>query len=202
MTDDTTDLVSGILILVVALPTLYFAAQLIIKIGNLWTARILAPLAPILGKNAKLANGSVSGSFNGCQLRAFYAKDKNDGWDMENSTGFNAFYIEAADVPGQLDWKIQFHVSGLLGQGPKELHIHVADKRLGERLAQAGVIDAVAKVSTPTEDYVTVAFDARRNILTYTDDVSPKSVPSRQRFEVQLELLTRLVEINEKVNRI
>jgi hypothetical protein len=180
---------------------LYFVARFISRIGDAWSGRVLAPLAPFLGGGAKLSGGSLQGSYQGIELRAFYAKDKNAVWDSDNSTGFDAFYIEAMGLPGQSNWSIKFHVSGLLGQGPKKLVIHTADQGLGERLAQTGVIDAVSAVSTPSEDYVTVAYDARRKALTYTDDVSPKSVPTGEQFRAQLDLVIRLVEINAVVNR-
>lgn len=200
MSDDTSDLVLGVIIVVVALPVLYFVAQFIRKIMEAWAGRVLAPLASVLGNEAKLSAGSLRGSYQGIELRAFYAKDKNDRWDSVNSTGFNAFYIEAMGLPGQHDWSIKFHVSGLMGQGPKKLFIQTADKGLGERLAQSGVIEAVSRVSAPSEDYVTVAYDARRKALIYTDDVSPKSVPVGEKFVAQLALFTRLVEINARVN--
>jgi hypothetical protein len=62
------------------------------------------------------------------------------------------------------------------------------------------VLEAVAKISTPSEDYVTVAFDERRKVLTFVDDVSPKKVPTLKQFAAQLELVAHLVEINEKFN--
>jgi Tol biopolymer transport system component len=200
MNSETLDIVWGVLIVAVALPVLYFAARLATKIGQAWSARILAPLAPVLGSVSKLSAGALRGIYKGCDLRAFYAKNKNDGWDDTNSVGFNAFYIEAMDLPGRHNWSIKFHVSGLLGQGPKELFIHAADSALSERLAQTGVIAAVAKVSTPSEDYVTVAYDAGRKVLTYSDDVSPRSVPTPQQFLAQLDLVARLAVINTEVN--
>jgi hypothetical protein len=200
MTDETSDLVYGVLIVAVALPVLYFLAQLMIKIGNIWSAHVLAPLAPAFASETSLNGGIIMGRYRGCHLRAGYEKDKNDSWYSDNSVGFNAFYVEAIDLTGQSSWSIKFHVSGILGQGPKKLLIHTADTSLGERLSQSGVLEAVANISTPSEDYVTVAFDERRKVLTYVDDVSPKRIPSLKQFAAQLELVAHLVEVNEKVN--
>ena len=203
MNSDTADVALGVLIVAVALPVLYFMAGFARKIGEVWAARILAPLAPLLGSEAKLSAGSLRGIYQGCNLRAFYGKDKNGGWDDTlNSVGFNAFYIEVMDLPGQYNWAVKFRVSGLLGQGPKLLVIQAADNDLGERLAHTDVIALVSNVSTPSEDYVTVAFDARRKVLTYSDDVSPRSIPSAKQFRAQLDLVVRLVEINTEVNRV
>ena len=203
MNSDTADVALGVLIVAVALPVLYFMAGFGRKIGEAWAARILAPLAPLLGSEAKLSAGSLRGIYQGCDLRAFYGKDKNDGWDdTSNSVGFNAFYIKVMDIPGQYNWVVTFCFSGFLGRGPKLLVIRAADNDLGERLAHTDVIALVSNVSTPSEDYVTVAFDARRKVLTYTDDVSPRSVPSAKQFRAQLDLVVRLVEINTEVNRV
>ncbi|MEN9402305.1 MAG: hypothetical protein RL091_1008 [Verrucomicrobiota bacterium] len=201
MSGETSDILLGALILVVALPALYFVAQLIRKLQEAWSGRVLAPLAPLLGPGARRRDGSLRGNYQGVALRAFHGKEKNDRWDADNSTGFDAFSIEALDLPGQCNWSLRFHVSGLLGQGPKQLVIHTADPGLRERLAQSGVVEAVSRVSAPTEDYLTVAFDARRQVLTYTDDVSPRSVPSADKFRAQLALVVRLVETNALVNR-
>ena len=200
MTNETSDLVYGVLIVAVTLPTLYFLAQVMIKIREAWAARVLAPLAPAFGSETTLSAGTLMGHYKGIQLRAGYAKDKNDDWDSDNSVGFNAFYIEARNLAGQHNWSIKFHVSGPLGQGPRKLVIHSADTSLSERLLLSGAIEAVSKVSRPSEDYVAVAYDARRKVLVYMDDVSPQKVPSLKQFTVQLELVTRLVEINEQVN--
>jgi len=90
----------------------------------------------------------------------------------------------------------------LLGQGPKQLYIEAQDKALGERLDRSGVLAAVSTVSAPTQTYVTVEYQARRQTLTYTDDVSPRRIPSHKQFAAQLELVARLAEVNEQVNHI
>jgi hypothetical protein len=118
----------------------------------------------------------------------------------ESATDINAFSIEVVDQAGRQDWRVKFHVLGIFGQGPKQLFIEASDRALGERLERSGVLDAVSAVSSPTRDYVTVAYDARRRSLTYTDDVSPRRISSRERFAAQLALVARLAEINAQVN--
>lgn len=108
MNSETWDIVLGALIVLVALPVLYVIARLAARAGEVWTGRVLAPLAPVLGSAATMSAGSLNGVYKGCAVRAFYAKDKNDGWDDTlNSVGFNAFYIEATDLPGQHDWGVK-----------------------------------------------------------------------------------------------
>lgn len=95
---------------------------------------------------------------------------------------------------------MKFYLTGLVGQGPKQLTIEVQDKALGERLELSDVLAGVAAVSAPTQDYVTVAYEARRKTLTYTDDMTPRRIPSHARFAAQLELVARLAEVNDQVN--
>ena len=118
----------------------------------------------------------------------------------DSATSINAFYIEVLNLSGQQDWRIKFHLAGFFGQKPKQLYLEVQDRALGERLDQAGVLAEVAAVSAPTEDYVTVTYESQRKTLTYTDDVSPRQIPSHQQFAAQLALIARLAEVNERVN--
>ena len=62
------------------------------------------------------------------------------------------------------------------------------------------LITEVGAVSSPTLSYVTVEYDARTRMLTYTDDVSPLRVPNQARFAVYLALAARLAALNARVN--
>ena len=88
----------------------------------------------------------------------------------------------------------------MFGQGAKCLHIEAHDKALAERLKRAGVVAEVEAMSAPTTYYVTVAYESRRRTLTYTDDVSPQRISSRDQFTKKLALAVRLSQINERVN--
>ena len=112
----------------------------------------------------------------------------------------NAFNIAIPELPGGADWRLQFHVTGLLGQGARELGFGMTDEPLRRRLEEAGVIADVGAVSSPTLSYVTVQYETRTRTLTYTDDVSPSRVPSRARFSVHLALVARLAALNTRVN--
>jgi hypothetical protein len=58
----------------------------------------------------------------------------------------------------------------------------------------------VGAVSSPALSYVTVQYETRTRTLTYTDDVSPLRVPSRERFAVYLALVARLAAANSRGN--
>ena len=200
MSPDTANMVLGALILVVLIPALYFIARGIGTIGDAWSAQMLAPLAPAIdGGTFSRTPPGIRGSYEGRDVRVSFTPGQSVG-SGDSATTINAFYIEAINLPGQQDWRIKFYVSGSFGQGAKQLQIEVKDTALGERLERSGVLDAVSAVSAPTQDYVTVEYEARRQTLTFTDDVSPRRVPSHQQFATQLALVARLAQVNEQVN--
>jgi hypothetical protein len=199
MSQDTSTFILGAVILVVLIPVIYVVARVVTTIGDVGSARLLAPLAPAIGGTISQGRPCINGSYQERAVRVSFTPGQSVG-SGDSATAINAFYIEVLDLPGRQDWRIKFYLTGLVGQGPKQLTIEVQDKALGERLEQAGVLAGVAAVSTPTQDYVTVAYEARRKTLTYTDDMTPRQIPSRAQFAAQLELVTRLAEVNDRVN--
>jgi hypothetical protein len=199
VSQETSSLVLGVLIFVALIPVLYFGARVAGTIGDAWSARILAPLAPAIGGTVHRNGPYIRGRHQGHDVRVSFTPGQSVG-SGDSASAINAFHIEVMDQAGRQDWSISFHLSGFLGQGPKELFIEVKDAALGKRLEHAGVLDAVSAVSAPTQGYVTVAYEARRQVLTYTDDVSPRRIPSSDLFAAQLELVTRLAEVNAQLN--
>ncbi|HEU0079380.1 MAG TPA: hypothetical protein VFQ76_17120 [Longimicrobiaceae bacterium] len=55
-------------------------------------------------------------------------------------------------------------------------------------------------MSAPTHAYVTVEYDARRAVLTYTNDASPRWTPPSAQFAGQLALAAGLADVNARVN--
>lgn len=199
MTSDTATMVLGALVLVVATPALYFVARLASRLGDSWSAHLLAPLAPAIGGTVCRRDPCIRGSFQGHALHVFFSPRESVG-SGDSATSINAFCIEALDVAGEQDWRVRFHLSGLFGQGPKQLFVEVQDTALGQRLERSGLLAEIAAVSAPTQDYVTVAYAARRQLLIYTVDVSPRRTPSPKDFAAQLALVARLVQVNAQVN--
>jgi hypothetical protein len=67
-------------------------------------------------------------------------------------------------------------------------------------LTRSGALDLVAEVNVASYSYVVAAYDARTKILTYTDDVSPRRVPTPDHFARELDLVARLAAINAASN--
>ncbi len=199
MSQESANLALGALILIVLIPVLYVVGRVIGTIGDAWSARILAPLAPAIDGTVYQSDPCMRGRYQGRDVRVSFTPSQSVG-SGDSATSINAFYIEVIDLPGRQDWRIKFYVSGFFGQSPKQLYIEVQDKALGERLDRSGVLAAVSSVSAPTQPYVTVQYAARRQTLTYTDDVSPRRIPSHKQFAAQLALVARLAEVNQQVN--
>ncbi len=199
MSQEISNFILGAVILVALIPMIYVAARVISKIGDAWSARLLAPLAPAIGGSVSANHPCITGTYAGRAVRLSFTPRQSVG-SGESATSINAFHIEVLNLSGHQDWRIKFHVAGLFGQKPKELYIEVQDRALGERLDQAGILAQVAAVSAGTQDYVTVAYETRHQTLTYTDDVAPRKIPSHQQFAAQLALIARLAEVNELVN--
>jgi hypothetical protein len=189
----------GALILVVLLPCIYFAARAAVVIGDGWSAYRLAPLAPLIDGIIDRKPPCVRGTYCGNNVRVSFTPEQTVG-SGESATWINAFYIQVTDLPGKHNWRIPFGITGLLGQGPKSLYIETLDEGFRERLDRSGVLLAVGAVSAPTTNYVTVDYDCRLRTLTYTDDVSPKWIPSQAAYAKHLTLVARLVEINKQLN--
>ena len=193
----------GVLIVVVLLPVLYGIGRAGTALGNVRSAYLLAPLAPMIGGHVERSRRRLVGTYEGWPVQVFFEPQRSVGLLGDESSvtsRMNAFSIAIPDLPGSADWRLQFRVTGLLGQGGRELAFGMADEPLRRRLEEAGVIADVSAVSSPTLSYVTVQYETRTRTLTYTDDVSPLRVPSHERFAVLLALAARLAALNSRVN--
>jgi hypothetical protein len=192
------DAVLGALILVPLVVVIWVVAWTVSKVGDAWSASVLARLAPTIDGTVSRAGPHVSGSYGGLPVRISFTKGQAVGTG-ESASQMNAFYIEALDLAGDTNWKIAFRAVSWTGQD-KELFIESPDAALAERLRVSGALELIGRVNMPSNNYVTVAYDARAQTLTYTDDVSPKLVPSVDHFVRELELVGQLTTINAATN--
>jgi len=193
----------GVLIVLVMLPVLYGIGRAGSALGNVRSAYLLAPLAPMIGGHVERSRRRLVGTYEGWPVQVFFEPQRSVGSSGNASSAtsrMNAFSIAIPDLPGAADWRLQFHVTGTFGQGGRELGFGMVDESLRQRLEEADVIADVGAVSSPTLSYVTVQYEARTQTLTYTDDVSPSRVPNLARFAVHLALAARLAALNARVN--
>jgi hypothetical protein len=193
----------GVLIVLVMLPVLYGIGRAGTALGNVRSAYLLAPLAPMIGGHVERSSRRLVGTYEGWPVQVFFEPQRSVGPSSGRSSTtsrINAFCVAIPDLPGKEDWQLQFHVTGTFGQGGRELGFGMADGPLRLRLEQAGVLADVGAVSSPTLSYRTVQYETRTRTLTYTDDVSPLRIPSSARFAVYLALAVRLAALNARVN--
>lgn len=205
MTAPSSDsILPGVLVVIILLPILYGIGRAATAIGNVRSAYLLAPLAPMIGGRVERSRSLLIGTYEGLPVQVSFDPKRSVGPLASASSSatshMNAFYIAIPEQPGEADWRLQFHVTGTFGQGGRELGFGMTDGPLRDRLEQSGVIADVGAVSSPTLSYVTVEYDKRTRTLTYTDDVSPLQVPRSERFAVQLALAARLAALNASVN--
>jgi hypothetical protein len=183
------------------LPVLYGIGRAGTALGDVWSAYLLAPLAPMLSGHVERSRRRLVGTYEGLPVTVSFNPRQTVGV-FDKTSRMNAFSIAVSELPGAADWRLQFHVTGVLGQGGRELALATDDEPLRRRLEEAGVIAEVGAVSGRSLSYVTVQYDTSTRTLTYTDDVAPARVPSRARFAVHLALVMRLVTLNTRVNAI
>lgn len=189
--------VLGAIILVVLLPCIYFAARIATAIGDAWGAYRLAPLAPLIDGIVDRNGPYIVGKFGGYKLRVTFCPKEPGG---SGDDTINAFRIHVLDVPGQHHWCVPFEATGRFGFGFKAPHIEAQHDALRERLKRSGALQLVESVSKPSAAYVTVVYDPRQRTLTYVNDVSPHTIPSREDFAKQLALVAKLIALNAKLN--
>jgi len=191
----------GVLVVLVMLPVLYGIGRAGTALGDVWSAHLLAPLAKMINGHVERSRRRLVGSYEGLPVQVSFNPRQTVGV-FDKTSRMNAFSIAVPDVPGGANWRLQFHTTGMLGQGGRQLTLTSDDDLVRRRLEEAGVIADVGAVSGPTLSYVTVQYDTSMRTLTYTDDVSPARVPSPARFAVHLALVARLVALNMRVNSI
>src|SRR5687768_3079483 len=114
MSQETSNLALGALILVVLIPVLYMVGRLIGTIGDAWSARILAPLAPAIAGTVYRSRPCIKGHYQGRAVRVSFTPGQSVGAG-DSATTINAFYIEVIAVPGRQDWRLKFSGAGFLG---------------------------------------------------------------------------------------
>ena len=199
MSQDTANMVLGTVILIVAVPALYFAARGFAKLADRWSAAQLAPLAAALGGQTSVDPPRIVVVRAGRTLHLTYAANTSVGTG-DSATRMNEFIVDVTGVAGGQSWRALFRVTGLLGQGTKKLQLELQDQALGGRLVDAGLLAEVEAVCSPTTVYAAAAFDARQRRLSVVDDVSPKKLPDATACEHLITLALRVAEINERVN--
>ncbi|MCB0165964.1 MAG: hypothetical protein KDI79_17150 [Anaerolineae bacterium] len=198
MSQDTWDMIVGAAILIPFLILVFAAGLVLNKFKNGRFVKAWAPLAPIINGTVTNDGGGaatswLTGTYRRRKVRASMAPGRNR-YSGESGHTYNYFDIEIQDVSGRQDWSVVYKTS-LPGFGQTGWGVETKDKSLEESLRGAGVVDMVARLGGPTVEY-----KVKQGTLLYSEDVTPRWVPTPERFQEELELLLRLAEVNEAIN--
>lgn len=198
MSQETWDMIIGAAILIPFLILVFAAGLVLTKFKNGRFVKAWAPLVPIINGTVTNDGGGaatswLTGSYRRRKVRASMVPGRNRHYEASGHK-FNYFDIEIQDVPGGQDWSIVYKTA-LLGFGQTGWGVETKDKSLEESLRGAGVVDLVARLGSPTVEY-----KKKPGTLLYSEDVTPRWVPTPERFQEELELLLRLAEVNEAIN--
>jgi len=196
----TSEFIQNSALLIGFITVVYFAARSIARVGDFLSARKLAPFAPVIGGSADPKRGVLRGTHRGRAVEVAFSPKHTAGSD-DAATHFKAFHVRVLNSVGKSDWWLRYHVSGALGQGPKRLVAYAHDPQLAARLRSSGIVEEVEAVNAGMETYVAVRFESFSKVLTYTDDVSPRTLPTLDTFKQQLEIAVRVAAVNEELNR-
>jgi hypothetical protein len=150
--------------------------------GEAW-----AQLAGLIGGDAR--GHKVTGSYQG---RAVDVLLQNHGYEMESYV----YHLTTKVRIQGFDWAASFGDTSFLNP-TKGWHIKCGDEALRRRLTEAGAFELIAQAPGKPD----VRYRADRGTLEYSLSVGVSSyAPTPDEFETQLNLLSRLADINEELN--
>lgn len=206
------DTINGIIPFIVFMALVFAASRVLARFTAAKYERALMPLAPIINgtfATDSLSHGWLAGTYGG---RTVYVASLPNVDSMSSivSTGneggsahrYNAFDVELQNVAGERNWSLTWgkHSIGQIFAGHESWKFS-ADEDLLQRLQSSEIISELeAFAGAGVRGLPTVTYNARNKTLKHRDNISPKIAPSAEHFQRQLQLVTRLAQLNEQVN--
>jgi hypothetical protein len=200
MSQETSDFIFGAVVLAIFLVFVFVLGWLISKFKNARFAKAWAPLLPIISGTITNDGGGaatswLAGTYQGRRVRASMTPDRNR-YSGESDPKYNHFDVALLDVPGRQDWSVVYKTP-VLGFGEHGWRIQTEDKALEARLLAAGVMQLITRLGCDA-----LAYQAKAQTLACEQDVTPRWVPTPERFRADLESLILLAQVNEQVNTV
>jgi hypothetical protein len=198
---EISDTMQGVIIMIIVLPLIYWGARLAVKIKYVWTAYRLNPLSPLIDGNVDQGGPYLKGQYRGYPVRVSFQPHHQPNW-THGTYRINAIFIELYQVVGQQEWFLKYRQKseGFFSESSVYIYAESTDAQLTQRLEQAGILDIVAALGGGSTRYETLHYSPQFQAFFYTTDVAPRKLPSRDQFLAQLEMLCKLVPINQQVN--
>lgn len=198
MNQENPDLLFGVVVLIIFLILVFMAGKVLYAYKNGRLTRAWDPLVPIIrgtvvGDGGGAATSWLSGTYQGRNIQASIVPNRNK-YSGESGVRYNYFDVALTDEPGLHDWSIRYETA-LLSFGPPTWRINTQDKALRAALEQADLIATLARFGTPAIEY-----RRQQKQLIYSEDVTPRWLPTPDRFTEQLELLLQATDLNHRIN--
>lgn len=192
------DMLFGSVVLAIFLVFVFLLGMFISRFKNARFAKAWTPLMPMIdgkpvGDGGGAATSWLTGSYRGRRVVASMVPDRNR-YSGESGHRYNYFEVALLDVPGRQDWKIEYQTA-ILGFGQTGWRVVTQDKALEDRLNASGILATIG--NSGAEE---VLYSAREKKLIFAEDVTPRWIPTPERFQQELELLLALGKVNEEVN--
>jgi hypothetical protein len=186
-----------IIICVATILAIVAAFVFLISRANSNFVKLWPTLAPLINGTVHKAvltyqGNTLTGNYHGLPVRA-RVKGKNGGKGNPN-----IYHFEVLVTPGThgRDWKLHYD-QGFLGMGADGWEIKTRDEALKQRLAQSGLMTMAQNGSGETS----ITNDGDKGTLLYRTRIdSLYDLPTPDVFKGQLDLLTKLVNVNRQVN--
>src|SRR5258706_14394237 len=161
--------------------------------ANKNAAKLWPKLAPVINgtfhKGIGLTTPYLIGKYHGLPVRARVRVSARSRWNFE-------YYFEILATSGTRgqDWELHYDQSS---GGPHEWGLKAKDPALKERLSQSGLTTMLPH----WEHGVSVKYNGNKGTLLYSRHIFTRDgLPAPEVFEMQLEMLKKLLNINQKVN--
>ena len=169
------------------------AVALVNRAANKNAVKLWPKLAPVINgtfhKGIGLTAPYIIGEYHGLPVRARIRVSARSRWHYE-------YYFEilvTSATRGQ-SWELHYDQNS---RGPHGWELKAKDPALKERLSQAGVLT----ILHDWEHRVSLTYNGGRGTLLYSQQIFTRDgVPSPEVFEMELETLKKLVNINQRVN--
>ena len=194
------DMIVGVIVLVMALPVLYWAGGMISRFRNRQFARAWQPVMTVLQKPKIVADQQVAasslltGTYRDVPVYASMTPNVAHGAAIDTRGLENRWEVGVRELPGASDWSIEWKRS-ILGLGETGWAVQTDDPALASRLEGAGVRDIPASLGPLRIEY-------RRQAATLAahQDIRPLWAPSADRFRHELDVLLELAAVAAPLN--
>ncbi|HVK56844.1 MAG TPA: hypothetical protein VM532_17675 [Burkholderiales bacterium] len=201
MSQETMDNLIGAAILVPFLILVFLAGRVLARFQGRRLSRSLEPLAPLVdGKvSSDGNNGFLVGVYGGRQVQVRICPKTGGlrGYSPHGTSVYNVFELEMSSVSGALDWTLIYGRPIIIGGEGWSVS---ADTPAFKVEVVRSEIVSLVHAAGGLGSWPVVAYTAKYERLTYSEDVQPWLAPPPERFAVLLDLMVNVADINNRIN--